>query len=205
MNSVCSAQELEKLYATLRKYGVCISFKDPPSDSFGRYIAIFEGVNLVLFPHSNLDLLAWNAAHVFGHMQQLLMPTDAMMRSAKLIYHALSSLDGRPTPDWKPHTLTEEEVQTVFDYEYEAAMIGGRLLREIGFSGQQLQRYSRWFFADSRYLIQFIETGLCGSDVFEQMLRVTPLPHQLIPPNHQRLVPVSEDRLRGFGFRIAIL
>jgi hypothetical protein len=120
----------------------------------------------------------FTVAHLYGHLTQMLRPTPDMMRGI--------DLSG-------PHRkFDNSEVQAVYDYEHQAAMVGRRLVGELGPVRRELDRqYTRLFLADFHYLIHTLETGEQGVECFETFLRREPVPFRLIEPDPRPLINVA--------------
>lgn len=156
----------------------------------GRFIGTISGRVITLFPKydSNFAML-FTAAHLYGHLAQLVFPLTAEIERAMALVYA------------QPRVLAQDEVQCLFDYEWEAAAIGRALLAEaLEVDPRMDAEYARMFFADFHYLVGFLETGEAGPAVFERYLRRQPRLAQPVPIDPRPLPDVSklaEDEHRG--------
>ena len=172
---------LDSVIALAETWGVNV-VSDWNEPEGGRFIGTFKGTLLTLYTKydSNFALL-FTVVHLYGHMVQLTRPDAGMLRSIELVYRM-------------SQTLQPDEVQCVYDYEVEAAGIGRRLLAELGSVPKELdQQYSRMFFADFHYLIDYIENGRGGPESFERFLRREPVPWRLIEPDLRPLVDLRRS------------
>jgi hypothetical protein len=177
--------KLEAIIARVRTLGVTVT-EDLNEPEGARFIGTFTGRHLTLFPKFDSNFaLYFTVGHLYGHMCQI----------------AISTLDVAPGVDIGIETgrpLTPEEIQSVYDYEFEAARIGQRLICELGHQEQQLDReYARMFFADFHYLINFMETGEQGPAAFARFLRREPLPWAPITPDERPLTDLNGKTLSG--------
>jgi hypothetical protein len=155
-----------------------------------RFIGIFEAHTIILYPRLAPPFALWfTVAHLFGHMTQLLNKTPRVDRANELV---LST--GK--------ILLPEDVQVIYDHEREAAEIGRKLIADVepSLPGEMDAAYTRFFHADFRYLLNFIETGEAGVKVFERYWRHEPNPRELITADSRELlnmenVPVSADKI----------
>jgi hypothetical protein len=177
--------KLEAIIARVRSLGVTVT-EDWNEPEGARFIGTFSGTHLILFPRFDSNFaLYFTVGHLYGHMCQL----------------AISSLGVAPGIDigleiGRP--LTPPEIQSVYDYEFEAARIGQRLIGELGHQEPRLDReYARMFFADFHYLIHFMETGERGPAAFTRFLRREPLPWSPIPPDERPLTDLRGKTLGG--------
>jgi hypothetical protein len=144
-----------------------------------RFIGTFDRNVITLFPKYDRHFaMYFTVAHLYGHLTQMLRPTPEMMRGI--------DLSG-------PHrSFDNGEVQAVYDYEHQAAMVGRRLIAELGPVRRDLDRqYARMFLADFHYLIHTLETGEQGAECFERFLRREPVPFRLIEPDPRPLINVA--------------
>lgn len=172
--------KLDELIAAARPWGVTVEeiWEEPEG---ARFIGTFEGHTIRLFPKNDSNLaLYFTVAHLYGHMVQLTRITKAIERSMSLVGQI-----GKP--------LTHEDVQCIYDHELEAAAIGRTLIATTGNVSPQLdQQYSRLFFADFHYLVNFIETGQAGVALFEHYWRREPVPWRAIESDGRPLVDLSK-------------
>lgn len=155
-----------------------------------RFIGIFEAHTIILYPRLAPPFALWfTVAHLFGHMTQLVNETPRVERANELV---LST--GK--------VLAPEDVQLIYDHEREAAEIGRALIADVetALSPELDTAYTRFFHADFRYLINFIETGAAGVQVFERYWRHEPNPRELITADARKLLdmkdfPASDERI----------
>ncbi len=177
--------KLEAIIARVRTLGVTVS-EDWNEPEGARFIGTFTGKHLTLFPRFDSNFaLYFTVGHLYGHMCQL----------------AISTLEVAPGVDIGIETgrpLTRTEIQSVYDYEFEAARIGQRLNCELGHQEPLFDReYARIFFADFHYLIAFMETGEQGPAAFNRFLRREPLPWTPITPDERPLTDLTPHTLGG--------
>jgi hypothetical protein len=178
-----------RLCGRAEELGVNID-EDFSAPNHARFIGIFEGRTIILYPRvAPLFALWFTVAHLYGHMTQLLNETPRVERANELVLSA-----GK--------ILTPEDVQLIYDHEREAAEIGRRLIAgvEPELSPEMDAAYTRFFHADFRYLINFIETGAAGVEVFERYWRHEPNPGELITADSRELsnmknFPVSDEKI----------
>jgi hypothetical protein len=86
--------------------------------------------------------------------------------------------------------LIASDVQLIYDHEFEAAEIGRALIAEVEpeLPAETDVAYTRFFLADFRYLINAIETGESGPEVFARYWRREPIPRSLIKLDSRRLL-----------------
>jgi hypothetical protein len=147
-----------------------------------RFIGIFEAHTIILYPRVAPLVAMWfTVAHLFGHMTQLTNETPRVRRSNELV---LST--GK--------ILAPEDVQLIYDHEREAAEIGRALIAEVEpeLAPEMDAAYTRFFHADFRYLINFIETGTAGVAVFERYWRHEPNPKELITADARKLLNMKD-------------
>jgi len=177
--------KLDAIIARVRTLGVTVS-EDWNEPEGARFIGTFTGKHITLFPRFDSNFaLYFTVGHLYGHMCQM----------------AISTLNVAPGVDIGIQTgrpLTRPEIQSVYDYEFEAARIGQRLICELGHQEPLLDReYARLFFADFHYLICFMETGEQGPAAFTRFLRREPLPWAPISPDERPLTDLSGHTLGG--------
>jgi hypothetical protein len=90
----------------------------------------------------------------------------------------------------------------IYNHEREAAEIGRKLIAgvEPSLPVEMDSAYTRFFHADFRYLLNFIETGEAGDKVFERYWRHEPNPRELITADAREVLnmanfPVSTDKI----------
>ncbi len=178
---------LDAIVARVRSLGVTVSedFNEPEG---ARFVGTFAGKHLTLFPKFDSNFaLYFTVAHLYGHMCQLAISALDVVSGIDIGIET-----GRP--------LTRAEVQSVYDYEFEAARIGQRLMAELGHMEDRFRReYARMFFADFHYLINFMEIGEHGPDAFTRFLRREPLPWTPIAPNERPLTDLTRADIGGPG------
>ncbi len=179
--------ELDALIATVKTFGARVEeVWDEPEGA--RFIGTFEGHVIRLFPKNDSHFaLYFTLAHLYGHMVQLARPkTPEMERATHLVATARGPLSAR-------------DVQAIYDHEVEAAQIGRALMNHVGpVSGALDGQYSRMFFADFHYLVNFVETKELGPATFERFLRREPVPWRLIEADPRPLVDLAKfERLEG--------
>ena len=182
-------QSFYKLCGRVEELGVNIDENFSAPDH-ARFIGIFEAHTIILYPRLVPVFAMWfTVAHLFGHMTQLTNETARVKRSNELV---LSS--GK--------ILAPEDVQLIYDHEREAAEIGRALIAEVepSLSNEMDIAYTRFFHADFRYLINFIETGAAGVQVFERYWRHEPNPKELITadsrkPLNMKDFPISDEKI----------
>jgi hypothetical protein len=177
--------KLEAIVARVRTLGVTVT-EDHDEPEGARFIGTFTGRHLTLFPKFDSNFaLYFTVGHLYGHMCQI----------------AISRLEVSPGVDIGIETgrpLTPAEVQSIFDYEYEAARIGQRLICELGHQERRLDlEYARMFYADFHYLINFMETGEGGPAAFTRYLRREPRPWTPIMPDERPLTDLNGKALEG--------
>ncbi len=153
-----------------------------------RFIGLFEGHTITLYPQAAPPFARWfTVAHLFGHMTQMANKNARVERANALVLRVGT-------------TLTADDVQLIYDHEREAAEIGRALVADVdpALPVELDVAYSRFFHADFRYLINVIETGQRGPDMFESYWRREPRPRELIgadtrPLMDMRNVPCSNE------------
>ena len=164
--------KLTRLRLYVERLGVTTLDAVPPSDH-ARFIGIFEGHTITLFPQSASPFALWfTVAHLFGHMTQLAGMNERVKRANALVLR-------------RGQVLASSDVQLIYDHEHEAAEIGRTLVGEVerDLPVEIDFAYTRFFLADFRYLINAIETGESGPQVFERFWRREPIPRNLIKPD----------------------
>lgn len=160
----------------------------------GRFIGTISGHTITLFPkYDSHFAMLFTAAHLYGHLAQLTRPlTPTFQQAIDLVY-----TQGR--------TFTADEVQCLYDYEWDAAVIGRALLAEaLPVDGLLEAEYARMFLADFHYLVNFLETGQGGAERFDFFLRREPRPHVTVPIDTRPLPDVSGLREEGGGDAIVV-
>lgn len=175
-SSLVSHHDFQDLVAVVRKRGVKI-IEDWNEPNGARFIGTFKGHDITLFPRNDSYFtLYFTVAHLYGHMCQLARPSSRSVVSLVATGKA----------------LTHEHIQQVFDHEFEAAEIGRKLMTETGpISAALDQAYARMFWADFHYLINFMETGAQGTEVFAHYLRLQPTSPQLIVADSRPLLDLA--------------
>lgn len=180
---------LSRLVSKVEEYGVEV-LNDLSTPDHARFIGIFEDNRIILYPRVAPLFACWfTIAHLYGHMCQLLNKTPRVERSNYLVLQL-----GK--------TLAPEDVQLIYDHEREAAEIGRTLIASVqpdlppGFD----TAYCRFFHADFHYLINVIETGEGGEDLFALYWKREPVPRAVIEPDPRPLfdfktAPPSEDKI----------
>jgi hypothetical protein len=178
---------LDAIIARVRSLGATIS-EDLNEPEGARFIGTFVGKHITLFPRFDSNFaLYFTVAHLYGHMCQEAISQLNVASGVDIGIEA-----GRP--------LTSVEIQSVYDYEFEAARIGERLMVDLGHQEDRFRReYARMFFADFHYLIHFMETGEQGPAAFTRYLRREPLPWTPITPDERPLFDLSRTTLSGPG------
>ena len=175
------ANALKKLRAQVEKLGVKVV--DNYSDfDHARFVGIFENHIITVYPNLAPPFALWfTVAHLFGHITQMANKNPRVARANELVLRV-------------KYTLAAEDVQLIYDHEREAAEIGRALLAaaETDLAAEMDAAYSRFFHADFRYLINFIETGEQGAAMFARYWRREPQPKELIAPDSRPLLNISE-------------
>ena len=169
--------KLSRLRLHVERLGVTTLDGVAPSDQ-ARFIGLFEGHTITLFPQSASPFALWfTVAHLFGHMTQIAGMNERVKRANALVLR-------------RGQVLASSDVQLIYDHEHEAAEIGRTLVGEVepDLPVDIDVVYTRFFFADFRYLINAIETGESGSQVFEGFWRREPIPRNLINPDARTLL-----------------
>lgn len=180
--------ELDALIATVKTFGAKVEevWEEPEG---ARFIGTFEGHLIRLFPkHDSNFALYFTVAHLYGHMVQLTRPkSPEMLRATDLV----NQVGG---------TLSTRDVQAIYDHEVEAAKIGRSLMNEVGAVSPALDaQYSRMFFADFHYLVNFIETKVAGVAAFEGYLRREPVPWRFIEADPRPMVNLADFEILAGG------
>lgn len=147
-----------------------------------RFVGIFEKRTITIYPNLAPTFAQWfTVAHLFGHITQATAANPRAARANELVLRV-------------KHTLAADDVQLIYDHEREAAEIGRRLIAEVepALPAELDTAYNRFFHADFRYLINFIETGEQGVQVFARFWRREPQPRDLIAPDARRLLKISD-------------
>lgn len=171
---------LDQVIAAAERHGARV-LRDWNEPAGGRFIGTISGRTITLFPkYDSHFAMLFTVAHLYGHLAQLTRPLDdATRRAIDLVY-----TQGR--------AFTADEVQCLFDYEWEAAVIGRSLVGEALAVDALLEaEYARMFLADFHYLVNFLETGQGGVQAFDHFLRREPRPHLPIPTDGRPLPDVS--------------
>ena len=155
-----------------------------------RFIGIFEAHTIILYPRLAPTFALWfTVAHLFGHMTQLGNETPRVERANELVLQT-----GK--------MLLPEDAQLIYDHEREAAEIGRALIADVEptLSPEMDAAYCRFFHADFRYLLNFIETGEAGVEAFARYWRHEPNPRELIAADSRKLLdmkdfPASDDKI----------
>ena len=172
--------QLDALIAAVKTLGARVDeiWQEPEGS---RFIGTFDGHQITLFPKYNRNFaLSFTLSHLYGHMVQATKPTPRSDLALAIVSRGV-------------HPLTRDEVQSIYWHEIEAAAIGRGLMNLVGPVSDELDRqYSRMFFADFHYLVNFLETGVGGPDAFETYLRREPIPWRLIEAAPMPLVNLSK-------------
>ena len=176
MTDIVTHHDYQDLVAVAQRFGVRVK-EDWNEPEGARFIGTFTGHEITLFPRNDSYLtLYFTVAHLYGHMVQLVRP------SLQTDQALLESNGG----------LSAAQVQGVFDHEYEAAEIGRKLMAETGPITRGLElEYTRTFWADFNYLINFMETGEKGPEVFARFMRRQPLIKDTIQPDPRPLLDLA--------------
>lgn len=169
--------KLTRLRLYVERLGVTTLDAVPPSDQ-ARFIGVFEGHTITLFPQSASPFALWfTVAHLFGHMTQIAGMNERVKRANALVLR-------------RGQELFSRDVQLIYDHEYEAAEIGRTLVGEVepDLPVELDVAYTRFFLADFRYLINAIETGESGPQVFQRFWRREPIPRNLVKPDARPLL-----------------
>ncbi len=175
------APSLEKLKARVETLGVEV-VDDLSNADHARFVGIFENRTIILYPNVAPAFALWfTVAHLFGHLSQLTNKTTRVNRANELVLRI-------------NQTLTVEEIQLIYDHEREAAEIGRALIADVepNLDAEMDADYTRFFHADFRYLINFIETGEQGVEMFARFWRREPTPRELIAPDPRELLDLSK-------------
>jgi hypothetical protein len=185
---------LESLIQVARQQGAKVNWRDPPMDT-SRHLGTMEKNEILLYRGAGVFESWFTLAHLFGHLVQRITPTQDFLRAVKLVSYAKN-----------PRPLTQEEKNLLWDHEYEAAQRGiglirmGGALNGVGVPWAYQCAYTRMFVADYEYLLNFIQTGEVGPQVFEKFYAKTVLPKDPMPalypiPDFSVTPPVYEDSI----------
>lgn len=173
-------KKLDRIRSFVEKRGVRVVNAIAPSD-LARFIGLFEGHTITLFPDSAPPFALWfTVAHLFGHMTQMAAMNNRVKRSNALVLK-------------RGEELASSDIQLIYDHEFEAAEIGRALVSEVEseLPAECDVAYTRFFLADFRYLINAIETGESGPEVFARFWRREPVPRNLIKPDGRPLLDMN--------------
>ncbi|MEZ5428061.1 MAG: hypothetical protein R2747_17445 [Pyrinomonadaceae bacterium] len=160
---------LSRLISRTDRLGVEV-INDLAVPDHARFIGIFDDNRITLYPRVAPLFACWfTIAHLYGHMCQLLNKTPRVNRSNELVLKL-------------GETLAPEDVQLIYDHEREAAEIGRTLIASVepDLPDEMDRAYCRFFHADFHYLINVIETGEGGEDLFALYWKREPVPRALI-------------------------
>lgn len=171
--------DLDAMVATVARYGVTVG-EDWNEPEGARFIGTFEGTHITLFPKFDTNFaLYFTVAHLYGHMTQLQRQAESTGRVNQLI--------SRQGP------LTHDEIQAIYQHEYEAAAIALKLIAdELPTHLVHAAQLTRLFWADFHYLIHFLETGEGGPAAFSRFWRRQPVAHEVITPDPRPLLQLSK-------------
>ena len=183
-----SRAELDSLIRVVKTFGAKVEEVGEEPEG-ARFIGTFEGHMIRLFPkHDSNFALYFTVAHLYGHMVQLTRPKSLEMQRATDLVNQVGG------------TLSPRDVQAIYDHEVEAAKIGRALMNQVGAVTPAIDgQYSRMFFADFHYLINFIETKVAGVEAFEGYLRREPIPWRLIEADTRPMVNLAEFEVLAGG------
>lgn len=170
-------EKLDRLRSFVEKRGVRVVNAVAPLNH-ARFIGLFEGHTITLFPDTAPAFALWfTVSHLFGHMTQMAAMNDRVKRSNALVLR-------------RGEELAAGDVQLIFDHEFEAAEIGRALVGEVEpkLPAEMDVAYTRFFLADFRYLINAIETGESGPEMFARFWRREPVPRNLIKADNRPLL-----------------
>ena len=170
-------KKLDRIRSIVEKRGVRV-VTAVASSGQARFIGLFEGHTITLFPDSAPPFALWfTVAHLFGHMTQMAAMNDRVKRSNALVLK-------------RGEELAPADVQLIYNHEFEAAEIGRALVSEVepDLPSEIDVAYTRFFLADFRYLINAIETSESGAEVFARFWRREPVPRNLIKPDSRPLL-----------------
>lgn len=176
------SKALERLRARVEEFGVEVVDNLSGIDH-ARFVGIFEARTITLYPNIAPTFALWfTVAHLFGHMTQLSNETPRVERANELVLRV-------------KQTLAADDVQLIYDHEREAAEIGRALIADVEtkLPTDMELAYSRFFHADFRYLINYIETGEQGVEMFAHYWRREPIPREPIAPDSRELVEISKN------------
>jgi hypothetical protein len=157
-----------KASSTVVKHGFAIEYRDLEPPRTG----IFDGLKITIDPDVDFEMQCFILLHLFGHSVQWTAPSlEAKLAALK------------DTTDKKLF------MQTLHDYEYQAARFGMQLMREAGIRDLD-QRYSDFVGTDWRYVERFYETDQIPP-WHECVMRDQPIVEPLaIPPIEHKQVEV---------------
>lgn len=148
-----------------------------------RFVGTFDDNVITIYPNIAPVFAQWfTIAHLYGHMTQMSNMNPRVERANSLVVQINK-------------ILSAEDIQLIYDHEFEAAEIGRALIEDVepDISIEMDIAYDRFFHADFRYLINYIETGEQGVEVFARFWRREPITRELIKPDSRRLLTISED------------
>jgi hypothetical protein len=125
-----------KATSAIVKYGFSIEYRDLEPPRTG----IFDGLKISIDPDVDFEMQCFILLHLFGHSIQWTAPSCAATVAAL-----------QNTADKSAF------MQTLHDYEYQAARFGMQLIRQIGVHELD-QWYSDFVATDWRYVERFYET-----------------------------------------------
>jgi len=174
-----SKEKRDELIHFVERFGTVVK-EDCNEPEVARFIGTIDGNTITLFPkYDSHFAMYFTVAHLYGHLVQIVRPSVNQARGIELVYT-------------QRRRFSASEVQSLYDYEYEAAAIGRRLIAECGPVPEEIdQQYSRMFLADFHYLIHTLETGEHGVECFEEFLRREPVPFHRIEPDARPLVGIE--------------
>jgi len=148
------------LVEAAESFGVQVRVESSPApQGTSRHLGTLEDDTVVIFGG---DFMAcwFTLGHLVGHLMQRTRPTPEMFQAIEVV-----------NPYRAPGPMTDMEESLLLSHEREAAEIGlSLILRTLnsGVTGEDLEYYSKMFWADYHYLRNFIITGEGGSDVFDR-------------------------------------
>lgn len=175
------SEALKRIRARIEKLGV-ETVENLSDADHARFVGIFENRTITLYPNLAPPFALWfTVAHLFGHITQMAGTNPRVARANELVLRL-------------KYTLAADEVQLIYDHEREAAEIGRRLIAEVepALPAELDIAYNRFFHADFRYLINFIETVEQGVEVFARFWRREPVSRDLIAPDSRELLSISD-------------
>lgn len=148
--------------------GGVVQWEDMPQGA-GRHLGTIDGDTIVLYRGVSPFEAWFTLSHLFGYIIQRTRPTTEMYAAIELVR--------RP-----PGLMSEEEMSLMYRHEYEAACLGVGLVEETADIPRDLKAaYDKMFFADYHYLINLLNTGEGGPEVFHRFWLKEPQPEP-IPP-----------------------